>query len=440
MTPNVVREAEVLLRSVPGLGLPIPAYGGRSLPNVMSTAVEAVGRSPDGEPALLPPLERGVDPFGGRAAEGPVVVFLVDGLGWEAFQEAAAGRGSAVPRPWVERSHPLTSVFPTTTTVALTSLSTAESPGRHGIVGHRMYLPAYGAVTEILRMSPLGVPSAEALAGPQWEPSIVSGVPTVFRRGVPGLALTRDRYEKEAFTRILYDGSAFEGYATAADFAYHLAEVLDRPEPPPIVMAYWDELDTVQHLRGPRSEFAEFEVGQVARILGATYRRLGPARARRVTVLLTSDHGQVGTEPSHEIAIEREPELLAHLQHPPGGDRRAGFFTARPGEREALEAVLTRRLPPGHRIVRMDAALDSGLFGPPPFHPEVRSRLGDLLVLVPSPAGITYRVPGAAPRARYLRGAHGGLEAAELLVPLIAGSLPELFEEGPIRSRSSSDR
>lgn len=434
MSPDVEHEAEELLRPVVGIDVPVPAYSGRSLPNVMSTAIEAAGRPPDGEPALLPPLEKGLDPFGGRAAEGPVVVFLVDGLGWGSFREVAGGSATGVPPSWAERARPLTSVFPTTTTVALTSLSTAESPGRHGIVGHRMYLPAYGTVAEILRMSPLGVSAAEALAGPEWAPSHVAGVPTVFRRGVPGLALTRDRYEKEAFTRIIYDGADFRGYATAADFAHGLAEVLDRPDPPPILMAYWDELDAVQHLRGPRSEFTEFEVGQVARILSATFRRLGPARSRRVTVLLTSDHGQVTTDPSSEIAIDRDAELLALLQHPPGGDRRAGFFAARPGQRDALEALLAHRLPPGHRIIRREAALDSGLFGPPPFHPEIGPRIGDLLVLVPSPAGITYRVPGAAPRSRYLRGAHGGLEASELLVPLVAGSLPELAEPAPARS------
>ena len=431
---DAARAAEELLRPIAGLGLPVPAYEGRSLPNVTSSALRAARQTVGGEPPLLPPLLAGLDPFEGRPAEGPVLVFLVDGLGWRAFEEVVRANALSVPGTWVERARPLTSVFPTTTTVALTSLSAAESPGRHGIVGHRMYLPAFGAVTEMLRMSPLGVSPGEALAGPEWEPSVVSGVPTVFRRGASGTALTRDRYEKEAFTRVIYDGAPFRGYATAADFAHQLAELLGRPDPPPIVMAYWDELDMVQHLRGPLSEFAEFEIGQVARILSAASRRLDPSRSRRITVLLTSDHGQVPADRPSEIAIDHEPKILAHLQHPPAGDRRAAFFASRPGHREALEEALEGRLPIGHRIVRMEEALRAGLFGPPPFHPEIAPRLGDLLALVPSPAGITYRVPGAAPRSRYLLGAHGGLEPAELLVPLIAGPLSELTVSAPGRS------
>lgn len=427
--PEADRGVRDLLRPDPELGVPIPAYGGRSLPNVTSSALRALGVELAGEPPLLPPLEPDLDPFRGRRTEGPVVIFLVDGLGWGPPAGLGA-RPDDVPPAWRPRARPITSVFPTTTTVALTSLSTAESPSRHGVVGHRMFLPSFGAVVELLRMSPIGVHQSEALAGPEWNPSLISAVPTVFRRGAPGEVLSRERFAHEAFTRLIYDGANFSGYSTAADFAHLLGEILERPTPPPLLFAYWDDLDSVQHLRGPRPEFAEFEAGQVARILSAARRRLGSTRARETTILLTSDHGQVPTERAADVAIDQEPSIVTHLLHPPTGDRRAAFFAARPGHVEALTAALSARLPPGHQIVPMARAVEAGLFGPPPFHPEIGARLGDLLVFVPSPGGITYRIPGSPPRARYLSGAHGGLDPAELVVPLVVGSMDELGESG----------
>ena len=425
------RDLTSLLAPHPKLGIPVPDYAARSLPNITSSVAQALGHEVSGEPPILPPLSRDLDPFEGRRAEGPVVVLLVDGLGWSAMTAPAPSLANGVPLAWTERLRPITTVFPTTTTVALTSLSTAEPPSRHGVVGHRMFLPAFGVVAELLRMSPLGVTSPDTLVSSEWSPSMVSGVPSVFRRGLPATALSRDRFEGTGFTRMIYDGASFVGFSTAADFAHLLAEVLGRADPPALVFAYWDELDLVQHLRGPRPEFTRFEVAQVHRILEAAARRLDPKTARRTTVVLTSDHGQVPADPMAEVAIDADPTILGHLLHPPTGDRRAGFLTARPGHIEALTRVLEARLPPGHRILSMPTAVSAGLFGPPPFHPELSERLGDLLVLVPSPSGLTYRLPGSPARTRFLGGAHGGLEPAELIVPLLSGSLSDLAQGAP---------
>ncbi len=410
----------------PKLGLPRPIYEGRSLVNVPSSIARAVGAKIAGEPPLAPPLDSDLDPFAGRRAEGPVVVLLVDGLGWRDPDRTAERARAGFPAAWAARARPITSVFPTTTTVVLTSLTSAEPPSRHGVVGHRMYLPAYGHVAEILRMSPRGVPDPDTLAGPEWSPSMVSGMPTIFRRGLPGVALTRSKFQPTAFTRMLYDGAEFVGFATGADFAYRLGELLRRPEPGPVIFAYWDDLDTVQHVHGPRAEFDAFEAGQLGRVLASARDRLAPDLARRTTVIITGDHGQVPITPSAEIAIDQHPEVVALLARPPTGDRRAAFLTARSGRRAALEDALAAILPAGHRVVGMADALDDGLFGPGPYHPEIAERLGDLLVLVPPPASITYRLPGGMARDRFLAGGHGGLDPAELWVPLISGPLTEL--------------
>jgi hypothetical protein len=427
-TPSGASERAVaeLLRPDPRLGVPVPAYSGRSLANLTSTVARAsAAESWDGA-ELLPPLVSELDPFQGRRAEGPVIVLLVDGLGWA--DESVTDERTAVGYPvgWTDRSQPITTVFPTTTTVVLTSLTTAQPPSRHGVVGHRMYLPSYGVIAEILRMSPTGVASMDALAGPDWVPAMVSGAPTVFRRGAPGVALTRDRYANSAFTRMLYDGAEFVGFSTAADFAYRLSEMLRRPNPPAVIFAYWDDLDTVQHIHGPSAEFDAFEVSQVHEVLAAACRRLPPERQRSTTVFVTGDHGQVRVSTESELVIDREVEVVRHLLRPPTGDRRAAFFTARPGHLEALSDALERVLPEGSDVLPMRRAVEAGLFGPPPYHPELSDRLGDLLVLPPKPASVTYRLPGSPPRPTFRPGAHGGLDPAEVLVPLIVGPLSEL--------------
>lgn len=414
------------------LGLATPAYGGRSLPNLsrsIADAVGGIGARPSRE--LLPPLVPAVDPFDGRRAPGPVLHLLVDGLGWDAFVRWAR-RSRPLAPAWTQRPTPITTVFPTSTVAALTSSSTAVAPARHGLVGYRQYLPGFGAVADLLRMSPLGIAGQDLLVQSRWRPDHVTGAATLFRQGVRAVALSRDRFQPTGFTRILYDGARYAAYATAADLAHQLPKLLEGSRAPSAVFAYWDELDTIQHLRGPdEADLFDLEMRHVADLLGYAARHVPTAVARRTIVLVTGDHGQVPARLDAQVRLDRLPSVLREMDRPVTGDRRAGFFLARPGRRDALERALARHLPPGSRQIAMDEVVAAGLFGPPPYHPELAARLGDLLVLLPSPSGLTQLLPGAPRPRRHLSGAHGGLDRAELLVPLVAAPLAEFAGPRP---------
>ncbi len=427
-------EVAELVNLHPDLHLPVPGYGGRSLANIASTLWESVPEHPSPPPAgMLPPLGPSLNPFRGARSPGTVVVFLVDGLGWFPFTRWTEGTGERGAR-WRASAHPITTVFPTTTTAALTSLSTGAAPSTHGLVGYRQYLPRFGVVADLLRMSPTGVPGQDLLVHRDFRPDLLSGAPTVFRRGLPGLALSRDRFEGTGFTRVLYDGAEYVPYATAADFAHQLTHLLSRDHPPSLVFTYWDELDTIQHLRGPEeTALFDLELSRVVDLVEHVAREVPAKVARTTTLLITGDHGQVPSGVDRQVRVDLVPAVAREMAHPLAGDRRAGFFAAKPGRQEALRAALEGALPQGSRLLRMEEAVGSGLFGPPPFHPELTERLGDLLALLPPPYGLTDLPPGAVPPKRHLFGAHGGLDPEELVVPLVAGTLSDL---GPASSRA----
>jgi hypothetical protein len=416
------RDAEALLEPHPPLSVPIPAYGGRSLPNIAATIVRALGRRLDPPVAIVPPLVDALDPFGGRPAEGPIVQVLVDGLGWADFRRWAGSRRRPPGDAWWGAARPITTVFPSTTTSALFSLATACAPGQHGLLGYRQYLPRFGVVADMLKLSPVGVEERDLLVGPRWRPESLGGPPTLARRGLPMQALTRDRFLATGFTRLVYDGSELTGYATATDLAHELGRLLAGGGPR-LVSVYWDELDTIQHLKGIDPRLIDLEIERTIQLVEHVAEHLPLPIARATMLLLTGDHGQVPAVPEARVAVDEVDAIARELLRPPTGDRRCGFFSARPGRVEALRTALEVTMPPGTRILELPAALEAGLFGPPPYHPEARERLGDLLVLPRSPSTIAYRSPGMAAPARFLYGAHGGLEPAELLVPLVAGPL-----------------
>jgi hypothetical protein len=422
-------EAARIWRVDAATGVPIPRYDGRSLVNLAVSVHRAGGGEVGPGPALSPPLADDLDPFEGRRHPGTIVVFLVDALGWSAFRTWSRA-GSEPARVWGAHAHPITTVFPSTTTAALVSLSTGVPPGRHGLIGYRQYLPQFGVVGDMLNMTPVGAGHRDLLIGPGWVPSDLTAAPALFRRGLRATAVTRDVFEGTGFTRLLYDGAEFVGYATATHLVHQLTHVLARPRPPRVVFLYWADLDTIQHLVGPDSRWFAMEMDRIVDLVGRVAAEL-PAKVRRsVTFAVTGDHGQVRADPSHSISVQREPSLLREMIRPLAGDRRAGFFAAREGRVGALTRALRLRLAEGTPVLGREVAAKIGVFGPRPFHPEFVERVGDVIAFVRSPESLTYLAPGAPPPKRFLTGAHGGVEADELLVPLIAGTLDELAVVG----------
>ncbi|MBJ7294443.1 MAG: alkaline phosphatase family protein, partial [Ilumatobacteraceae bacterium] len=63
-----------------------------------------------------------------------VVVLLIDGLGWNQFQT----HQHCMPTLSGFEGSFITTVAPSTTATALTSLTTGLSPGEHGLLGYRI--------------------------------------------------------------------------------------------------------------------------------------------------------------------------------------------------------------------------------------------------------------------------------------------------------------
>ncbi len=110
----------------------LPDYGGACISNVVPALLEP-GIEP---PAWLPPTALDAD---------QVVLLVLDGLGWEQLES----RRHLAPTLAGLVGGPISSVVPTTTATALTSIATGLTPGEHGVVGYRVAVD--GEVLNVLR-------------------------------------------------------------------------------------------------------------------------------------------------------------------------------------------------------------------------------------------------------------------------------------------------
>ena len=150
--------AEQRSPALAALGLPgdvvVPCHG-ISIANLPATLAEILGGKLLGAAAPLP------DAMWRDLATGVqrVVWFIVDALSWlDLRQLVEEGKAPTIGRlAEAGRLLPITSVLPSTTTTALTTLWTGYTPAQHGLVGHMTYMHEFGLIGDLLSFSPAGV-------------------------------------------------------------------------------------------------------------------------------------------------------------------------------------------------------------------------------------------------------------------------------------------
>ena len=342
-------------------------------------------------PALFGRVDDSWIPETARGAAS-VVVLVLDGLGWTAVQDHAA----EVPRLTAMQGGPITTVAPSTTATALTSIATGLAPAQHGVVGYRMLVG--DSVLNVLRWSG---PNRSRLP----EPNDVQRYAPFLGREVP--VITRTEFRETGFTRAHLRGTKFAGWHTTVGLIEQCVRAVEAREP--FVYAYYPGIDAVAHEFGLHDGVFARELAFVDRFVGELLDALPPETA----LLVTSDHGQIHLEAESWIDV---PELSA-LTNAMAGDGRFRYLYAAPGGGRDLLAAARELVSDRAWVWSRAELLDMGVFGTD-VERTVAGRIGNVVLAAREPVAF---VDPALPHERSLRSGHGSLTPDEMFVPLLAG-------------------
>ncbi|MEW6476362.1 MAG: alkaline phosphatase family protein [Actinomycetota bacterium] len=320
-----------------------------------------------------------------------VVLLVLDGFGWRAIEAIRA----RLPELGALQGGPITTVVPSTTAAALTSIASGRPPARHGMVGYRMLVG--GQVLDTLRWK---VPDGRAP-----DPASVTLVDRSFcGRDVP--TVVRAEFHRSGFTESHMRGVRFVGWRTTATLVTHVARLVAAGEP--FVYAYYDGVDKVAHEYGITDGFFPAELCATDRIVGDLLDALPPD----AVLVVTADHGQV----QFERWVTMEP--VSRQVRAYAGDARLRYLYARPGTEGELLKAAADAFGDVAWVFGRDQLVDEGWLGPEPPPGDVLSRLGD--VTLAAKGNVAFADP-THPHETRLRAGHGSLSPDEMLVPLLAG-------------------
>ena len=123
-----------------------PNYSGGSLANIPATVASLLDAPFQG----LPPLKETLwSPVAGKTKR--VIVLLLDSLGWEIYRREREKLTWLTSAAAIEAK--ITTVFPSTTVAALSSIWTGYAPAQHGLVGLRLLFPDQAVLGQMLTFS-----------------------------------------------------------------------------------------------------------------------------------------------------------------------------------------------------------------------------------------------------------------------------------------------
>lgn len=358
----------------------LPDYAGACITNIVPALLDATVDAPPWLPEAA-------------LVAAQVVLLVLDGLGWEQL----GVREHLAPTLAALDGGPITSVAPSTTATALTSIATGLTPGEHGVVGYRVAVD-----DEVLNVLRWNTPAGDARK--RIDPHVFQ--PNAAFCAQHPCIITKAEFVTSGFSGAHLADVRFTGYRVPSTLVVELRHALRRGEP--FVYAYYEGVDKVAHEYG-LGEHYDAELRAVDRLVADILAEL----PRGAVLVITADHGQVDVG---DRLVGLHPDVTAHVSFQ-SGEGRFRWLHARPGRSEALAEAAQAHHGDMAWVRTREETVAEGWWGES-ITDAARGRLGDVALVAAEAVSFT---DPADSGPFELIGRHGSLTPAEMYVPLLVG-------------------
>lgn len=406
-----------------------PDYGRASLSELVPTIELMFGLKPD-----RPILPR--EMFARFEKHRRVVFLLLDGFSFNHFVrywdrhpmfQKLAKHGDV---------YPITSVFPSTTPAALTTIHTGLTPQEHGLPEWTVFFEEVGAVVETLPFRKQLTHGRDTLLELGLGSDVLYHGRTIYQAlrefDVPSHVFTYSEYWKSAYSVATQRGAEVVPYSTLREMVEKVRGKLEHPQNWGYFFIYWGAIDSAMHQWAPYSREHEASIEALCGMFEQELLAKLPKDAANDTLfLLCADHGHVAVQPKQMIYLDEMVALEKFYAKskagpiiPPTGAPQDVFLFVPPENIEAAIDVLRAKLDGAAEVLKTKEAIDRGYFGMGRPSDRFLRRIGNILILPKAGHHVWYRFNG---HEFNQRGCHGGMSADEMIVPFGIAEMRDLL-------------
>lgn len=365
-----------------------------------------------------------------------IVLIVIDGFGFNQFLRCYKENPLLTDLVTQGEAFPLTSVFPSQTTNALTTLNTGLTPQQHGLFEYFIFLKSIGIV-DTLRFKRITEKKSESLLEEGFDPNILFRNTTIHEtlsnNGINCYSHLHSSNALSICSKLIFRGSRIVPSVKSSDNITALRKNLeDNTGKRAFSFVHLDTLDTISHVYGPGSDEYFAELSLLTYLLKTELlQKLDGKTAKETLLLITSDHGAVRVNPEETTYLNYLPKTVLNLKNGadrkpimPTGSPREVFLHIKEGKLAETKEWLVSKIGDKAKIIETKEAAERGFFGSGTPSGEVLERIGNLLIL-PCGNETVWFESSETDKLTYL-GQHGGLSGQEMLVPFCVASANSL--------------